>query len=49
MLAELLAKHYKTEYVPEMARDILEHTEECIENHLQQIAGLQAKTIEQNF
>ena len=48
-LTELLANHYETHYVPEMAREILEHTDECTEAHLQQIAVLHARTIEQKL
>jgi HTH-type transcriptional regulator, transcriptional repressor of NAD biosynthesis genes len=35
--------------VPEMAREILEHTDECTEDHLKQISELQAQTIEQKL
>jgi HTH-type transcriptional regulator, transcriptional repressor of NAD biosynthesis genes len=48
-LTELLAKHYETEYVPEMARNVLEHTDQCTEEHLLQIAQLHARTIEQKL
>lgn len=44
-LTEKLAKYFETCYVPEMAREIIEETEECTESHLIQIAELQAKTI----
>jgi HTH-type transcriptional repressor of NAD biosynthesis genes len=48
-LTQLLAKHFETDYVAEMARDILEHTDECTEQHLLQIAKLHARTIEQKL
>jgi HTH-type transcriptional regulator, transcriptional repressor of NAD biosynthesis genes len=48
-LTEILAKHFKTDFVPEMARDIIEETEECTEEHLLQIASLQAKTINEKI
>ncbi len=44
-LTALLAKHYDTNFVPEMAREIIEHTESVTEEHLTQIATLHAKTI----
>lgn len=44
-LAEKLAKHFNTGYVPEMARNILEKTEDCRPEHLIQIAELHAKEI----
>jgi HTH-type transcriptional regulator, transcriptional repressor of NAD biosynthesis genes len=44
-LTEKLATYFKTAFVPEMARDIIEETEECTEEHLQQIATLHARTI----
>lgn len=46
-LAERLAKYFNTVYVPEMARDIIAHTEECTIDHLHQIASAQAKAIEE--
>jgi HTH-type transcriptional regulator, transcriptional repressor of NAD biosynthesis genes len=48
-LAKGLAAHYQTDFVPEMARHIIEQTEECTEEHLMQIAELQAKTILQKL
>ena len=44
-LVKKLAEHYHTDYVPEMAREIIEGTEFCTEDHLMQIAELHAKTI----
>lgn len=44
-ITEKLANYFQTTFVPEMAREIVEETEECTENHLIQIAELQAKTI----
>lgn len=44
-LTEKLADYFQTAFVPEMARDIIEETDECTEQHLIQIAELQAKTI----
>ncbi|MEO8403366.1 MAG: AAA family ATPase [Chitinophagaceae bacterium] len=44
-LTEKLADYYHTVFIPEMARDIIEHTNECTYEHLERIAGLQAKTI----
>lgn len=49
ILTERLAEHYLADFVPEMAREILEHTEECTEEHLQQIALLHASTIKQKI
>lgn len=46
-LAEMLAQHYRTAFVPEMAREVMAHTAECTEEHLGQIAALHAKAIEQ--
>jgi HTH-type transcriptional repressor of NAD biosynthesis genes len=40
-----LAEYYQTAYVPEMAREILEKTDDCTEQHLIEIAELQAATI----
>ena len=45
MLTERLANYFNTTFVPEMARDILEHTKDCQPFHLHQIASLHAKTI----
>lgn len=44
-ITEKLADYFQTTFVSEMAREIIEETEECTENHLIQIAELQAKTI----
>lgn len=44
-LAEKLAGYFKADYVPEMAREILEKTEDCKPEHLLQIAELHGKTI----
>jgi HTH-type transcriptional regulator, transcriptional repressor of NAD biosynthesis genes len=44
-LTALLARHFKTNFVPEMAREIIQETDECTGEHLQQIAVLHAKTI----
>jgi len=44
-LAELLAKRYNTFFVPEMARDIIEKTEECTFEDLLKIALLHGETI----
>lgn len=44
-LTKILATHYNTVYVPEMARYIIGHTNECTIEHLEEIASLQAKTI----
>ncbi|MES2764624.1 MAG: AAA family ATPase [Bacteroidota bacterium] len=44
-LTQKLAQHFKTEFVPEMAREIIEKTEECTLQHLYQIAILHAETI----
>jgi len=44
-LTRRLAEHYKTIYVPEMAREIIEETESCSYNDLFKIAELHAKTI----
>ena len=48
-LAKRLATHYQTDFVPEMARCIIEETDECTEQHLLQIAELQAKTIKEKL
>lgn len=45
VLAEKLAVYFNTVYVPEIARQIIEHTSECTIQHLNQIAALHAKTI----
>lgn len=44
-LTAKLAAYFQTVFVPEMAREIIEETDECTEAHLIQIAELQAKTI----
>ena len=44
-LTEQLAKHYQTEYVPEMAREIVEDTDTVTIDNLVQIAELHANTI----
>lgn len=44
-LAQRLAGHFNTVAVPEMAREILQHTHECTREHLLQIAELHARTI----
>lgn len=44
-LTENLAKYFDTAFVPEMARDIIEQTEECTYENLFEIATLHAKTI----
>jgi HTH-type transcriptional regulator, transcriptional repressor of NAD biosynthesis genes len=44
-LAQKLANHYNTVFVPEMAREIIEKTEKCTYDDLVKIAGLHAKTI----
>lgn len=44
-LTERLAEHFHTAFVPEMAREIIEKTEECTAEHLRQIAELHARTI----
>ncbi len=48
-ITEKLASHFQTVFVPEMAREIIEETEECSEDHLVQIAELQAKTINEKI
>lgn len=44
-LTEKLANYYNTEFVPEMARKIIENTETCTQQDLIKIAELHAKTI----
>lgn len=46
-LAERLARHYRTAFVPEMAREVIGHTAECTEESLLRIATLHAQTIVQ--
>ena len=43
ILTEKLARYFNTAYVPEMARDIVEQTEDCTFNDLLQVASLHAK------
>ena len=45
VLTENLARHFNTTYVPEVARDIVDKTEEVTPNHLRQIAEQHAKAI----
>ncbi len=45
ILTEKLAIHFQTDFVSEMAREIIEETDECTEQHLKQIAELHAKAI----
>ena len=45
-LAKNLAAHYKTAFVPEMAREIINETDECTPQHLIQIAALHARAIQ---
>jgi len=45
-LTEKLAHHYDTSFVPEMAREIIEKTEECTYDDLLKITELHAKTIQ---
>jgi HTH-type transcriptional repressor of NAD biosynthesis genes len=51
ILTERLAHHYKTEFVAEVARDIICHTKECTYEDLNKIAVEQSKAIlaKQNF
>lgn len=44
-LTERLARHFQTVFVAEAAREVIEKTEECTEEHLLQIARLHARTI----
>jgi HTH-type transcriptional repressor of NAD biosynthesis genes len=44
-LTEKLADYFQTTFVPEMARDIINETDDCTEEQLVQIAELQARTI----
>ncbi len=48
-LTEKLAAYYETEFVPEMAREIIKETDECTEQHLKEIAELHAKTINEKI
>jgi HTH-type transcriptional regulator, transcriptional repressor of NAD biosynthesis genes len=45
VLTERLAQFYNTDYVPEMAREIVEETEKCTIEDLRNIAMLQASSI----
>lgn len=45
ILAEKLANHFNTVYVPEAAREIVEKTKLCTREHLDQIATAHAKSI----
>ncbi len=42
-----LSEYYNVNFVPEMAREIIEETDECTPKHLQEIAILHAKTIQE--
>lgn len=44
-LAKKLARYFNTNFVPEMAREIMEKTNDCTFRHLEQIATLHANTI----
>lgn len=44
-LAKKLAEHFNTDFVAEMARQVLEKTEDCLPEHLTLIAELHAKEI----
>jgi HTH-type transcriptional repressor of NAD biosynthesis genes len=44
-LAKRLAEHFQTEYVPEVARNIIEHTKDCKIEQLIEIAASHAKAI----
>ena len=44
-LTEMLASHFQTVFVPEMARDIVDLTDECTEQLLKHIAESQAREI----
>lgn len=46
VLTERLAKHFNSVFVPEMAREIIEKTNECRPGDLYKIAQLHAKTIQ---
>lgn len=45
-LAEQLATHFNTVYVPEVARDIIQNTDECTMDDLQEVAKQHALAIE---
>lgn len=45
VLAERLARYFNTEFVPEMARNIIEKTRDCVANDLYKIAEVHAKMI----
>lgn len=46
VLTECLAKHFNTAFVPEMAREIIGKTDECIFDDLYKIADLHARAIQ---
>jgi HTH-type transcriptional regulator, transcriptional repressor of NAD biosynthesis genes len=46
VLTERLAKHFNTSFVPEMAREIIEKTNECTPDDLYKIADIHAKAIQ---
>ncbi len=48
-LANRLALHYQTGFVSEMARGIIDQTNECTEQHLQLIAKQQARAIKEKL
>jgi HTH-type transcriptional repressor of NAD biosynthesis genes len=48
-LAKRLAEHYKTIYVPEMAREIIEETENCTYDDLLKIAQLHTQKISESI
>ncbi|MEP6676818.1 MAG: AAA family ATPase [Ferruginibacter sp.] len=48
-LTKKLAAHFHTDFVPEMAREIIEKTDECTEKHLVQIAELHALAIKKKL
>lgn len=47
-LCELLAEHYRCDYVPEVARSINEHSNECTMDDLKHIASAHAQAIHQS-
>ena len=48
-LAERLARHFDTVFVPEMAREVIGHTDSCTYKDLHTIAELQARTINEQL
>ena len=46
VLTELLANHFNTVFVAEMAREVIEKTQDCTFDDLNKIAGLHARTIQ---